>query len=119
MQIVWRKFLFSALILFFVLIKFVSSAVNVPASHETDDLYKYLGAPTFHNLLLYFTVKKLLFKWPVKLTGLHSTIIKCLLGSGDIEINPGPFVNFKKLSQDFLKAPKNTKFFHINRQSIV
>ena len=56
---------------------------------------------------------------PVKVTGLYSIIIKRLLGSGDIEINPGPTVNFKKLSQEFLKAPKNTNFFPDNCQSIV
>ena len=34
-------------------------------------------------------------------------------------MNPGPTVNFKNLSQKFLKEPKNTKLFHINCQSIV
>ena len=103
MRIVWRKFLISVLILFCVSIKFFSSAINVPASHETDAL-------TFHTLFLNFTVKKRLFKWPVKVTGLDLIIIKRLLGSGDIEMNPGPTVNFKKFSQEVLKAPKNTKF---------
>ena len=86
---------------------------------ETDVLYNYLDAPTFHTLFLNFTVKKRLFKWPVKVTGLYPIIIKRLLGSGVIEMNPGPTVNFKKLSQDYLKAPTNTKFFHANCQSIV
>ena len=119
MRIVWRKFLISVLILFCVSIRFFSSANIVPASHETDVLYNYLDAPTFHTLFLNFTVKKRLFKWPVKVTGLYSIIIKRLLGSGDIEMNPRSTVNFKKFSQEFLKAPKNTKFFHANCQSIV
>ena len=119
MRIVWRKFLISVLILFCVSIKIFSSAINVPASHETDVLYNYLDAPTFRTFFLFFTVKKRLFKWPVKVTRLYSIIIKRLLGSGDIEMNPGPTVNFKKFSQEFVKAPKNTTFFHANCQSIV
>ena len=68
----------------------------------------------------HFSVNRLvLFTWSVKVISLYSKIIKRLLCSGDIDMNPGPTVNFKKLSQEFLKAPKNTKFFHINCQSIV
>ena len=113
------KVLISVSILFCVSINFVSSAIDVPASHVRDVLYNNLDATTFHNLFLNFTVKKLLFKWPVKVTGLYSIIIKRLLGSGDVERNPGPTVSFKKLWYEFLKAPKNTKFFHINCQCIV
>ena len=113
MRIIWRKFLISVLILFCVSIKFFSSAINVPASQETDVLYTYLDDPTFYTLLLNFTVKKRLFKWPVKVTGLYSIIIKRLLGSGDIKMNPEPTVSFKKFSHEFLKAPKKTKFFHV------
>ena len=68
----------------------------------------------------HFSVNRLvLFTWSVKVISLYSKIIKRLLCSGDIDMNPGPTVNFKKLSQEFLKAPKDTKFFHINCQSIV
>ena len=57
MRIVWRKFLISVLILFCVSIKFFSSAINVPASHETDVLYNYLDAPTFHSLSKFYCEK--------------------------------------------------------------
>ena len=118
MQIIQRKFLISASILFCVSIRFVVSVINVSASHETDVLCNHLDAPTFQNIFLNFPVKRLSFKWPVKVIGLYLIIFKRLLCSGDIEMNPGPTVYFEKLSQKFLKAPKNTKFFHINCQSI-
>ena len=47
-----------------------------------------------------------MFKWPVKVTGLYSIIIKRLLRSGDIEVNPG-------LQKTFARIPKSTEDYQI------
>ena len=42
-----------------------------------------------------------------------------LLLSGDVEINPGPSINFKFLTEQFARNMKQLKFFHVNCQSML
>ena len=61
------NFLISVLILLCVTLKFVPSFGNVSARHETHVLNNNPDAPTFHNLILSISLKRLvLFKMPVK-----------------------------------------------------
>ena len=42
-----------------------------------------------------------------------------LLLSGDVELNPGPPINFKFSTEQFARNKKQLKFFHVNCQSML
>ena len=119
MQIAWKIFV-SFSIPFCVSIKFVSSVIYVPACHETEVFCNYLDAPTFHNLLLSFPVKttcsiQVARESDWSLLNHNQTLILF----GRYRNEPWTDHKLQYFSQEFLKESKNTKFFHINCQSIV
>ena len=62
-----------------------------------------IGEPSFLRLRTTFNM---FFQWKLSL-------------SGDIEINPGPLINFKYLTTLFKKNNRSLKFFHLNAQSLL
>ena len=99
--------------------------------------FRQLSGPMFHPIAVYFYISLNTSTKYSKAYGLKYKMTRKqrktrlskyyntyrynqrLLLSGDVELNPGPLINFKFLTEQFARNKKQLKFFHVNCQSML
>ena len=99
--------------------------------------FRQLSGPMFHPIAVYFYISLNTSTKCSKAYGLKYKMTRKqrktrlskyyntyrynqrLLLSGDVELNPGPLINFKFLTEQFARNKKQLKFFHVNCQSML